>query len=95
MRPGKVIAALKAPRFQVWLSLTLLIASTVLLGLAITLHWLDNVAFVSILSVVALQLAALSGLVAALVALDNVSGFTLNQADKVWLEQMVERKLRG
>jgi hypothetical protein len=93
VRASAVAARLKAPRTQLALNLTALAASAGLWIVAATTGWLSAVEFVAHVSMLALVLASLSGVAAALVGMDNASGFTLNAADKVWLEQMIERKV--
>lgn len=88
-----IVGRLKAPRTQLTLNLGALIASAGLWVVAAVTGWLELVEFVAHVSMLALVLASLSGVASALVGMEQVSGFTLNQADKVWLEQMVERKI--
>lgn len=95
MRAAAVIATIKAPRFQLTLNVVALIASAALWVTAAAAGWLDKVAFVSHVSMAALVLASLGGVAAALVGTAADTGYTLNAADKKWLEQLIERKLGG
>jgi hypothetical protein len=88
-----IVARLKAPRTQLALNLGALLASAGLWIIAAVTGWLALVEFVAHVSMLALVLASLSGVASALVGMEQVSGFTLNAADKVWLEQMIERKV--
>lgn len=66
---------------------------------AYLLNWLESVPFVSELSIIALNLTALSGVIAALVFMDQTTGFTLTKKDKEWfievVEEVIDRKLRA
>lgn len=86
---------LKSPNFQLKFSVFLLVASVVLIPLAYMLHLMESVAFVSALSILALVLAALSGVISALVYKDQNEGYTLNTKDKQYLENLLDRKLRA
>lgn len=90
-----MIETLKSPKFQLRFSIILLILSMVLRIPAYLLNWLESVPFVSELSIIALNLTALSGVIAALVYMDQTTGFTLNKKDKEWLEELIDRKLRA
>ena len=93
IRLSALAAKAKAPRTQLALNLGALVASAGLWVVAAVTGWLELVAFVAHVSMLALVLASLSGVASALVGMDQVSGFTLNAADKEWLEQMIERKV--
>lgn len=56
--------------------------------------WLSSVVYVSVLSLWALVSGHLSAYEAARVEREQLTGSTLNDADREWLEKLVDQKIR-
>lgn len=94
-KENTMIKLFKSPRFQLWLNLLFGLASLALIAVALSFDLLDSVKFVSWLSLLALVYGSLSGISAALVYIDQTTGFTLNQADKEWIKNVLDESKKN
>lgn len=90
-----MIKLFKSAKFQIWINIAFGVASILLIVVAVLFGLLASVSFVSWLSLLALVYGSLSGISASLVYLDAVTGFTLNTADKQYLDDLIDEKINS